>query len=199
MTGQHLLLKVKRWPDKNASNCICKERLIEKVKIKEQRDYLGYLMASMIVHFQGHKVLKDVLQSTIINELLTAYVNDHQLDSPLALPEKVWTGSMNKAGVPFIMRLTKLVYLTLHLRNLSKKILAHRSFRSQGILSRTPEYIISGYVLFKWENWRGHFLQNNQKENTQSLKNIKIQRMNLRSGQKKNVRENRHVTNQAVH
>uniref|UniRef100_A0A1A9V937 S1 motif domain-containing protein n=1 Tax=Glossina austeni TaxID=7395 RepID=A0A1A9V937_GLOAU len=123
VTGEHLLLKVKKMtPNKNASTCICKELSIEELKIKEQRDCnLDYLMPSMIVHFQVEKVLKDGLQGTIMNELFTAYVNEHQLDSPLALPENFQTGSVHKARILYVMPLTKLVYLTLNLRNLSEE------------------------------------------------------------------------------
>ncbi|KAL9893579.1 ribosomal RNA Processing 5 [Glossina fuscipes fuscipes] len=123
VTGQHVLLKVKKMTsNKNASTCICKELLIEEVKIKEQRDCnLDYLMPSMIVQFQVEKVLKDGLQGTIMNELFTAYVNEHQLDSPLALPETFQIGSVHKARILYVMPLTKLVYLTLNLRNLSEE------------------------------------------------------------------------------
>uniref|UniRef100_A0A1A9WLS2 S1 motif domain-containing protein n=1 Tax=Glossina brevipalpis TaxID=37001 RepID=A0A1A9WLS2_9MUSC len=160
--GQHLLLKVKKMTsDKTASTCICKEVLIDEAKIKEHSDCnLDYFMPSTIVDFQINKILKDGLQGTIMNELFTAYVNEHQLNDSLALPENFQKGSVYKAHILYVMPLTKLVYLTLNIRNLSEEsvIASEAEMLKRGDIvenARVHHFGTGGVILILNEKFKG--------------------------------------------
>ncbi|XP_065354946.1 protein RRP5 homolog [Calliphora vicina] len=117
--GELINLKVEKvTADKSVSTCICSEIKSNKLKVKDQNDpKLDYLMPSTIVNFQVSKVLKNGLQGTIMNEVYTAYVNEHQLADPLALPEDYEVNAKYEARILYVMPLTKFVYLTINLRN----------------------------------------------------------------------------------
>lgn len=117
--GELIYLKVEKiTPDQSVSTCICKEIKPEKLKIKDQNDpKLDYLLPSTIVNFQVNKLLKNGLQGSIMNEVFTAYVNEHQLKDPLTLPEDYEVNTTYEARILYVMPLTKFVYLSLNLRN----------------------------------------------------------------------------------
>ncbi|XP_004518040.1 protein RRP5 homolog [Ceratitis capitata] len=118
VVGELIFLRVEKLTaDKTASTCICKEVKPENMKIKNQTEpNIDYILPSTIVQFSVTNQLKDGLQGTIMNEAFTAYINEHQLIEPLALPEDYEINSTINARVLYIMPLTKLVYLTLNLR-----------------------------------------------------------------------------------
>lgn len=115
--GELLYLKVtKITPDKSVSTCICTEVEASKLKAKDQNDpNLDYLLPSTIVNFKVSKCLKNGLQGSIMNEVYTAYVNEHQLHQPLALPNDFEINAKHEARILYVMPLTKFVYLTLNL------------------------------------------------------------------------------------
>lgn len=117
--GELIHLKVEKvTADKSVSTCICTEIKPSKLKIKDQNDpNLDYLLPTTIVNFQVSKILKNGLQGSIMNEVYTAYVNEHQLKDPLTLPEDYEVNTKYEARILYIMPLTKFVYLTLNLRN----------------------------------------------------------------------------------
>ncbi|KNC26827.1 hypothetical protein FF38_13012 [Lucilia cuprina] len=117
--GELIYLKVdKVTVDKSVSTCICAEIKPNKLKIKDQNDpNLDYILPTTIVNFQVSKVLKNGLQGSIMNEVYTAYVNEHQLADPLTLPEDYEVNVKYEARILYVMPLTKFVYLTLNLRN----------------------------------------------------------------------------------
>ncbi|XP_037828892.1 LOW QUALITY PROTEIN: protein RRP5 homolog [Lucilia sericata] len=117
--GELIYLKVdKVTADKSVSTCICAEIKPNKLKIKDQNDpNLDYILPTTIVNFQVSKVLKNGLQGSIMNEVYTAYVNEHQLADPLTLPEDYEVNVKYEARILYVMPLTKFVYLTLNLRN----------------------------------------------------------------------------------
>ena len=117
--GELVFLKVDKITiDTSVSTCICREIQAENLKIKDQSEpNLDYLLPSTIVNFQVNKVLKNGLQGSIMNEIFTAYVNEHQLLDPLSLPEDYEVNSSCEARILYVMPLTKFVYLTLNLRN----------------------------------------------------------------------------------
>uniref|UniRef100_A0A0A1XMQ7 Protein RRP5 homolog n=1 Tax=Zeugodacus cucurbitae TaxID=28588 RepID=A0A0A1XMQ7_ZEUCU len=118
VAGELIFLKVdKITADKAVSTCICKEIKTENMKIKNQTEpNIDYILPGTIVQFSVTKQLKDGLQGTIMNEALSAYVNEHQLAEALALPEDYEINSTLNARILYVMPLTKLVYLTLNLR-----------------------------------------------------------------------------------
>uniref|UniRef100_A0A1I8NZ65 S1 motif domain-containing protein n=1 Tax=Stomoxys calcitrans TaxID=35570 RepID=A0A1I8NZ65_STOCA len=113
--GEMVYLKVdKMTSDKSASTCICKEIQEAKLKVKDQNDpSLDYLLPSTIVNFQVSQRLKDGLKGTIMNEVFTAYVNEHQLGDALLGPDDYEINAKYEARILYVMPLTKLVYLTL--------------------------------------------------------------------------------------
>lgn len=116
--GELIYLKVKKiTSDKSASTCACAEIGSNKLKIKDQNDpNLDYLLPTTIVQFQVSKLLKNGLQGSIMNEVYTAYVNEHHLSDPLSLPEDYEVNAKYEARILYVMPLTKFVYLTLNLR-----------------------------------------------------------------------------------
>lgn len=120
--GELIYLKVEKiTPDKSVSTCICKEISPEKLKIKDQNDpKLDYILPSTIVNFKVNKLLKNGIQGTIMNEVFTAYVNEHQLKDPLTLPEDYEINSTHEARILYVMPLTKFVYLTLRQKDQTK-------------------------------------------------------------------------------
>ncbi|XP_036342806.1 protein RRP5 homolog [Rhagoletis pomonella] len=123
VVGELFFLKVEKMTtDKSVSTCICKEIKPDNMKIKNQMEpNIDYILPSTIVQFSVAKVLKDGLQGTIMNESFTAYINEHQLAEPLALPEDYEINSTINARILYVMPLTKLVYLTLNLRTSSNE------------------------------------------------------------------------------
>lgn len=119
VVGELIYLKVEKiTTDKSVSTCICKEVKAEHLKIKDQSEpNLDYLLPSTIINFQVNKVLKNGLQGSIMNEIFTAYVNEHQLSGPLSLPEDYEVNTNYEARILYVMPLTKFVYLTMNLRN----------------------------------------------------------------------------------
>ncbi|XP_075145856.1 ribosomal RNA Processing 5 [Haematobia irritans] len=113
--GEMIYLKVdKITSDKSVSTCICKEISGGKMKVKDQNDpSLDYLLPTTIVNFQVSQRLKDGLKGTIMNEVFTAYVNEHQLGNALFTPDDYEINSKYEARILYVMPLTKLVYLTL--------------------------------------------------------------------------------------
>lgn len=75
-----------------------------------------FILPSTIVKFKITKILKDGIQGTINNGLFTAYINEHQLSAPLASPEDYAVDSVHNARVLYVMPITKLVYLSLNLK-----------------------------------------------------------------------------------
>uniref|UniRef100_A0A0K8VMJ0 Protein RRP5 n=1 Tax=Bactrocera latifrons TaxID=174628 RepID=A0A0K8VMJ0_BACLA len=118
VVGELIFLKVEKiTADKAVSTCTCKELKPDNMKIKNQTEpNIDYILPGTIVQFSITKQLKDGLQGTIMNEALTAYVNEHQLAEALALPEDYEINSTLNARILYVMPLTKLVYLTLNLR-----------------------------------------------------------------------------------
>lgn len=116
--GEMIYLKVEKiTADKTVSTCICKEVSDDKLKVKDQSDpSLDYLLPGTIVKFQVNKLLKDGLKGTVMNEVFTAYVNEHQLGNALLVPDDFEVNATYEGRILYVMPLTKLVYLTLNLR-----------------------------------------------------------------------------------
>ncbi|XP_061387235.1 protein RRP5 homolog [Musca vetustissima] len=123
--GELIYLKVDKMTlDQAASTCICREVSEDKLKVKDQADpSLDYLLPTTIVNFQVGKRLKDGLKGTVMNELFTAYVNEHHLGNALLVPDDYEINEKYEARILYVMPLTKLVYLTLnvHRNNAVKK------------------------------------------------------------------------------
>lgn len=123
--GEMIYLKVDKITlDQAASTCICREVTEDKLKVKDQTDpSLDYLLPTTIVNFQVSKRLKDGLKGTVMNELFTAYVNEHHLGNALLVPDDYEINEKYEARILYVMPLTKLVYLTLniHRNNEMKK------------------------------------------------------------------------------
>ncbi|XP_073827184.1 ribosomal RNA Processing 5 [Musca autumnalis] len=114
--GEMMYLKVEKITlDKSASTCICREVSEDKLKVKDQADpSLDYLLPTTIVNFQVSKHLKDGLKGSVMNELFTAYVNEHHLGNALLVPDDYEVNEKYEARILYVMPLTKLVYLTLN-------------------------------------------------------------------------------------
>lgn len=76
---------------------------------------MTYILPSIICKFKVTKCLKDGIQGTIYNDTFTAYVNEHQLGTPLSSPDDYKIDSVHNARILYIMPITKLVYLSLNL------------------------------------------------------------------------------------
>lgn len=77
---------------------------------------LAGLLPSAVLTFTVTKRLRDGLQGTVLDDTFTAYANEHQLARPLAVPEDYEIGAELQARVLYVMPLTKLVYVSLNLR-----------------------------------------------------------------------------------
>lgn len=77
-----------------------------------------YIMPGSMVRFNVKKILKDGIQGTIYDEPLVAYVNEHQLGCKNKVPKEpkdFKVGEFFTARVLYVMPLTKIVYLSLHI------------------------------------------------------------------------------------
>ncbi|XP_011188272.1 protein RRP5 homolog [Zeugodacus cucurbitae] len=155
VAGELIFLKVdKITADKAVSTCICKEIKTENMKIKNQTEpNIDYILPGTIVQFSVTKQLKDGLQGTIMNEALSAYVNEHQLAEALALPEDYEINSTLNARILYVMPLTKLVYLTLNLRtNAIEQPVEQQYKRGEIIESAKVHHLGTGGVILVLDN-----------------------------------------------
>lgn len=91
-------------------------KTVKTKKLKQIDDLnISYILPSTICKFKVTKILKDGIQGTIYNETFTAYINEHQLSTPLSSPDDYPIDSEHIARVLYTMPITKLVYLSLNL------------------------------------------------------------------------------------
>ncbi|XP_053967794.1 protein RRP5 homolog [Anastrepha ludens] len=155
VVGELIFLKVEKiTTDKRVSTCICKEINPDNMKIKNQNEpNIDYILPSTIVKFSVSKILKDGLQGTIMNEGLTAYVNEHQLAEPLALPEDYEINSTVNARILYVMPLTKLVYLTLNLRTSANELSIEQQYKRGDIIEAARvHHLGTGGVILVLDN-----------------------------------------------
>lgn len=104
-------------PATAASTVICSalDVLDRKLSFSKDSPNLTHVLPTTIVKFKVTKQLKDGIQGLVLNDTFTAYVNEHQLETPLSSPEDYEIDSEVEARVLYVMPLTKLVYLSLNL------------------------------------------------------------------------------------
>lgn len=104
-------------PSAAASTVICSmlDVLDRNLSFSKDSPNLSLVLPSTIVKFKVTKQLKDGIQGLVMNDTFTAYVNEHQLETPISLPEDYEVDSVVDARVLYVMPLTKLVYLSLNL------------------------------------------------------------------------------------
>lgn len=104
-------------PSPAASTVICSmlDVLDRKLSYSKDSPNLSLVLPSTIVKFKVTKQLKDGIQGLVMNDTFTAYVNEHQLETPISTPEDYEVDSVVDARILYVMPLTKLVYLSLNL------------------------------------------------------------------------------------
>lgn len=104
-------------PSAAASTVICAvlDVLDRNLSFSKDSPNLSHVLPSSIVKFKVTKQLKDGIQGLVMNDTFTAYVNEHQLQTPISSPEDYEVDSVVDARVLYVMPLTKLVYLSLNL------------------------------------------------------------------------------------
>lgn len=104
-------------PSAAASTVICSTLnvLDRSLSFCKDSPNLSLVLPSTIVKFKVTKQLKDGIQGLVMNDTFTAYVNEHQLETPVSTPEDYEINSVVDARVLYVMPLTKLVYLSLNL------------------------------------------------------------------------------------
>lgn len=104
-------------PSSAASTVICSilDVLDRHLSFSKESPNLSLVLPSTIVKFKVTKHLKDGLQGLVMNDTFTAYVNEHQLGTPVSSPDDYEIDSVIEARVLYVMPLTKLVYLSLNL------------------------------------------------------------------------------------
>lgn len=108
---------IKSQPSSAASTVICSMSSASERQLNVANDpNLSYVLPTSIVKFKVTNILTDGIQGTVLNDTFTAYINEHQLQTPTKQPKDYDVDDVLDARVLYVMPLTKLVYLSLNLR-----------------------------------------------------------------------------------
>lgn len=104
-------------PSAAASTVICSmlDVLDRQLSFDKDSPNLSLVLPTTIVKLKVTKQLRDGIQGRVMNDSFTAYVNEHQLETPVSTPDDYEIDSVVDARVLYVMPLTKLVYLSLNL------------------------------------------------------------------------------------